>query len=119
MNKEFIPYQQAKALKALGFNEYCFATIDQTEYVHIKGTKYPVRGAMCYDEIDVPLWKTAFDWFRKEHRMKFNIQEDPWNNYCTVMVLYNEEYRCIGSFPNYEMAELELLKHLIDVISMY
>jgi hypothetical protein len=39
MKKEFIPYEQALALKELGFNEPCFATIDQT------------RGSMMYDTI--------------------------------------------------------------------
>lgn len=43
MEKEFVPYELAVKLKALGFNEPCFATIDQTSYLHINGTKRGIR----------------------------------------------------------------------------
>ena len=58
--KDFVPYQQSLELIEIGFNESCIATIDQTEYVHIKGTKYPIRGAMCYMEIPCPTFAQAF-----------------------------------------------------------
>jgi len=66
MNNEFIPYAEALALTELGFNEPCFATIDQTEFIHIKGTKYPIRGAMVYLDIDAPLYQQAFRWLYKQ-----------------------------------------------------
>ena len=35
MDKEFIPYEQALALKELGFDEPCFATYNVLSLIHI------------------------------------------------------------------------------------
>lgn len=51
MKKLFIPYELALKAQEKGFNEKCLATIDQVEYVHINGTKQPIRAAMCYLEV--------------------------------------------------------------------
>lgn len=61
MENQFVPYELALQLKELSFDEECIATIDQTEFVHIIGTRYPVRGSMMYDTISCPLWQQAFE----------------------------------------------------------
>lgn len=131
MNKEFVPYEPALELRKLGFNKECLATIDQTEYIYIKGTKYPVRGTMCYNEIDCPTFSQAFRWFRERHELFHNI----WNythgeptdkipNGFTFSI--DEEWICIigkntdGIFEKYyatyEEAELECLIKLIEIV---
>lgn len=68
MNKEFITYTQALALKDLGYDGESLATIDQTGYVHINKTKWPSnRGAMVYNTIHCPLLQQAFRFFRKKY----------------------------------------------------
>ena len=69
MDKEFIPYEQALALSKLKFNMFCLATIDQTEYIHINGTKQPTRGSMLYNTVYCPLYSQAFRWFRDIHEL--------------------------------------------------
>lgn len=69
----FLPYDISLKLKELGFNEKCLATIDQTEYLHIKGTKSLPRGSMVYDTIDCPLYQQVFDWFREKHNICASI----------------------------------------------
>lgn len=59
MKDLFVSYDQAEAIEALGFNEPCIATIDQTEYIHINGTKTLPRGAMCYHEVKAPTKQQA------------------------------------------------------------
>ena len=63
----FVPYEEALALEELGFDEYCFATVDQIDYVHIKGTKSSPRGSMVFDTISCPTFSQVFKWFRDNH----------------------------------------------------
>ena len=79
MEKEFIPYEQALALKELGFDEPCFG--------------YYIGGDWDYDEYDMtlqfeidfskgnyllddkkctaPTFSQAFRWFRERYKSKF------------------------------------------------
>ena len=91
MEKKFVPYEFTKALQDLGFDKPCLATIDQTGFIHIKGTKSPsIRGDMFYEEIDCPLWQDVFDWFeengieiffyKNEHNKKcFRVEYGSWD----------------------------------------
>ena len=114
MNKDFVPYELALELKQLGFDEPCFASIDQTDFIHIKGTEYPIRGAMIYDAINCPTYSQAFRFFRE----KFNCHR-------TIKII-NEKYVgiayysvvnfSIDKFNTYEEAELACLKKLIEIV---
>lgn len=109
MEKEFIPYEQALALKELGFDEPCIATIDQTEYLHIKGTKKQPRGSMMYDTIDAPLYQQAFRWFREEYGIF---------GYCYIpneTGYWGHSFENKAKYDTYEEAELECLKKLIEI----
>ena len=69
----FINYNQSKELISLGFNDVCIGTIDQTEYIHIKGTRYPVRAACCYLEESAVLWYQAFKFFRENYKLGYTV----------------------------------------------
>ena len=129
MNKEFVPYELALELKQLGFDEPCLATIDQTDFIHIKGTEYPIRGAMIYDTIDCPTYSQAFRWFRYKYWYTALILCDSFqivmqlstsktldsktgeykNNYSTQT--YHKE---VG-LKSYDESELACLKKLIEI----
>ena len=117
MNKEFIPYELALELKQLGFDEPCLATIDQTDFIHIKGTEYPIRGAMIYDTIDCPTYSQAFRWFREKHGLNsfvYHYGEDDILH--IINFAYNINNNIFESdFKIYEEAELECLKKLIEI----
>ena len=59
MNKEFVPYEQALALKELGFDEPCFGYYDE--------------GGNLYTEmvevLKAPLYQQAFRFFREKHNV--------------------------------------------------
>ena len=67
MYKEFVTYEQALALKELGFDERCFTRYyesgklaDSLSYLHHNH----------FGQVNAPLYQQAFRWFRE----KFNIQ---------------------------------------------
>jgi len=82
MTKEFIPYEQALALKELGFDEPCFGSweIDYVEiptYTHCisnfyKNSNHPVG------KVTAPLYQQAFRWFREKYDL---VHEISWSKY--------------------------------------
>jgi hypothetical protein len=112
MSKDFTLYPEALELKQLGFDKPCLATIDQTDFIHIKGTEYPIRGAMIYDTIDCPTYSQAFRWFRN----KFNCHHTINLNKKYVGIAYSSVVNfSIDEFNTYEEAELACLKKLIEI----
>lgn len=138
MNKEFIPYEQALALKEIGFNEKCIAyySADKktlslvngygelmfADYVHLSNT------IKC---IPTPLYQQAFRWFRERHSWEYSI--NPTSDQHNFKLGYNywiwnpktgEEFhtmdfdRPIGDwkFEKYEEAELACLEKMIEFV---
>jgi hypothetical protein len=111
MDKEFITYEQALALKELGFNEPCFGYYDE--------------GGNLYTEmvevLKAPLYQQAFRWFRDKH--KLDGQVTSWTKGGEYEYYYSAEplgkpsiYRCDKyTGKSYEEAELECLKQLIKI----
>jgi hypothetical protein len=126
INKDFTLYPEALELKQLGFDEPCLATIDQTDFIHINGTEYPIRGAMIYDTVDCPTYSQAFRWFREKHQLIHHMYWVYKKTYVGVdwifhikginmtnnNVVPHDETR----FDTYEEAELECLKQLIKIV---
>jgi hypothetical protein len=113
MEKEFIPYELAVALKELGFDEPCigYATIEYKDVVHCgisfkihKETDLPTK------PFGVPLYQQAFRWFRDTYDLKFLIEWD-YDHYNAVVLRV-----LLKKFNTYEEAELECLKNLIEIV---
>ena len=118
MEKEFVPYEQALALKELGFDEPCFATYQ-------KGLKGPIMWDYwsielrnsTNEEDDVectaPTFSQAFRWFREKYDCHHTIQ----HNKKYVGIAYSSVVNfSIDEFNTYEEAELECLKKLIEIV---
>jgi len=129
MEKEFVLYEQALALRELGLDNPCLGFFDinqgltlgqKPEYLasnvkvdYIFGnSNYPGKLVLA------PTYSQAFRWFRKEHKMKFNIIEDSWNDWCTIKIQLKSEMELWTdiSIKGYEEAELECLKKLIELV---
>jgi hypothetical protein len=114
MNKEFIPYEQAQALKELGFDEPCFGYYKHEELL-IEG-KY--KNSDHGFSISAPLYQQAFRWFREKYniisstRTHFN-EEFFYEIYVDVMNEITSDY-----YNTYEEAELECLKKLIELVKI-
>ena len=115
MEKEFIPYEQAKELKELGFNEKCAAHYlgEDKEDLELKWEIYRNLSINTTYLIQAPTYGQAFRWFRHKYNLLFSIgntnisvYHTPVNNYHTTQMIQN----C----NSYEEAELATLKEFID-----
>jgi hypothetical protein len=109
MKNEFIPYEQALALKELGFDEPCFGyySIDS---LNLKTPTFnmgkPFEYKWC---LPAPLYQQAFRWFREKHGLRHFIEYD--NSHYNAVVQCSLVYHC----DTHEEAELACLKKLIEL----
>jgi len=118
MKNEFIPYEQALALKELGFDESCYnqytdGTLD------LPCTKYDYPD--CVESIPAPLYQQAFRWFREKYNLVAEIQapdgkNGKWNPTIHKAYGFGNHYDNDG-FNTYEKAELACLRKLIEIVN--
>ena len=126
MKNEFIPYEQALALKELGFDEECFGLYhnDKTFYPTQCKSHKQFYGQIC----SAPLYQQAFRWFRENHNINGEVSKNDKemidyvaNRGETYLPLYRWSY-CKdnsvtgGSANTYEEAELACLNKLIEIV---
>jgi hypothetical protein len=129
MEKEFIKYEQALALKELGFDEPCFTFYPKEgkmgfdgKYHSIKeGYKNSTVNAIWikrykndFECVTAPTFSQAFRWFREKHGLySFVFKFDGGFGYET----YKEGVTQTNeSFDTYDEAELACLKKLIEIV---
>jgi hypothetical protein len=123
MNKEFIPYEQALALKELMISVECMAyynngilKIHQDGFRNCKNIDFI---AVFNDEklCAAPLYQQAFRWFREKHNLHIGVchavngKFDCWTN--NGNLLDEGKYT---EFNTYEEAEQACLKKLIEIV---
>jgi hypothetical protein len=125
MEKEFVPYEQALALKELGFDEPCLGKFYYNQL--------EIGGNWCNNDfkedpdvfISAPLYQQCFRWFREKydlHSLIESFNQDENGN--DIEYIYS--YRIVTNkifpkemnvfFNSYEEAELECLKKLIEIV---
>ncbi len=109
MEKEFIPYEQALALKELGFDEPCFTYYTSNNYGFWKIEKYN-----CDKDCRIT-FSQAFRWFREKYNLHSNIISTG-NEIGYEIWKFSEELDESENLNNYEEAELECLKKLIEIV---
>ena len=121
MEKEFIPYQEALALKELGFDEPCFGYWKSKNWLIQEKTR--TDGYTHADqECSAPLYQQAFRWFREKHDLVHRIDRDGGWWICTILNLYDEKEQGtieihIKRYPDtYEEAEQACLIKLIEIV---
>ena len=134
IEKEFVPYEQALALKELGFNEPCVAIFNINNELNIDDGFYK-QEEYHKDTVLAPTFSQAFRWFREKYKIDFSII----TNYAKVDSKMIKSYR-VGfiivknniidsyflrpennklkfiEFNTFEEAELECLKKLIEIV---
>ena len=122
MNKEFINYEQALALKELGFDEPCVAFYEQSERLSI-GFNWLNEGGKNSNlqECTAPLYQQAFRWFREKHKQDSLVipsgdSTGKTNGYYYEIVFdFSKENIESESFKTYEKAESACLDKLIEI----
>ena len=126
-DKEFILYEEALALKELGFNEPCLAKWiwDECPELMIKGFKYMwTEGEIKEGKIKhwkAPTYSQAFRWFREKYGLYHSIGLDNSlenNINCDYQIINHSQSisELETSFKSYEEAEIACLKKLIEIV---
>jgi hypothetical protein len=112
MEKEFIPYEQALALKELGFDEPCFGYYVDGRFIK---NLLDISNKDC-DLVDnqcsAPLYQQAFRWL-----LTLVNKDKLFSNKWTIS--YNEDYYSLflgGCNMGVFEEELECLKKLIEIV---
>ncbi len=122
ISKNFIPYDLALELKALGFNEECFAWYNMSQDNLCFFGNDCCADMYAGEELrpEAPLWQQAFDWFLNRGYFA-DIKPDLivtslWS-YKVVDIngKYNPENLHYYRFTYYRDARLECLKKLIEI----
>lgn len=119
MEKEFIPYEEALALKELGFDEPClcyYLKVDGNRKIHLVKQDLEFQG---YNYILAPLYQQSFRWFREKYNLHSQIEidsEEKWTFSIYNLLNLNSLGIYGDQFETYKEAELECLKKLIEII---
>lgn len=135
MEKEFVTYEIALALKELGFDKPCFFAFDncstpmrcsdlRTNEQKFYGVNY---NSSTYTS--QPTFSQAFRWFREKHNLcgeVYTVNMGAIDYSFQIRDLYSENYihdnfeantgGYIGTFLTYEEAELDCLIKLIEIV---
>lgn len=126
MNKEFIPYEQALALKELGFDEPCFGYYEPNGnfgYVEshiIKDMPYLAKNSEWQDLCSAPTFSQAFRFFREKYGLR--IRNYVFVNYSGgisegfEIFKYSKDTIDRVEALTYEEAELACLIKLIEIV---
>ena len=132
MTKEFVTYNQALALKELGFDEPCLAFYSPKEELHpvfqepSKGPYF--NNGSFIETLRAPLYQQAFRWFREKHNLcgeVYTVNMGAIDYTFQIRDLYSEDIKhdnfeaytggYTGTFLTYEEAESACLDKLIEI----
>jgi hypothetical protein len=125
MEKEFLDYTEALALKELGFDEPCFAYYDVIK-MELDTISSEVCERLCKHDthFKAPTFSQAFRWFRE----KYFIHGEPlykggltsqtaWYNYDIISTIDWDDSKVKNKqYKTYEEAELACLEKLIEIV---
>jgi hypothetical protein len=143
MKTEFIPYEQALALKELGFDEECFGRYLTEEAWKLDLTPKSFKIKECQNskcsefDLSAPTFSQVFRWFREKYNISYSIDwmsrsSEFYNGYYVHFrgindnkinqenfIVLNDELPSKGYkvYKTYEEAELACLKKLIEIVN--
>jgi len=132
MNKEFTPYEQALALKELGFDEPCFTFYPKEGKMGFDGKYHSIKEGYKNSTVNAiwikrykkdfgcvtaPTYSQTFRWFREKHNLHNGIY--PYYDEYEFQI---KDFRLPTNTPingglmKYEEAELACLIKLIEIV---
>jgi hypothetical protein len=121
MEREFVSYEIALALKELGFDEPCFGyyNIDPQLKNPVFNMIKPFEHIWC---LPAPLYQQAFRWFREKHNLegevhciRFNSKRLKGYQYAITSRNY-QKFEQLGDYHTYEEAEFACITELIEIV---
>ena len=116
--EKFVTYQQAVALKEIGYDKYSWFGMECSLYKADGNHTFYANGIGDETYISAPLKSEVFQWFRKEHNLKGFVEpveylDDTPETY--MWVVYNECHSGAEQLT-YEEAESACIDKLIEII---
>jgi hypothetical protein len=133
MEKEFVDYNTALALKELGFDEPCIYYVDEQNNSFIYNFQTHPDEFMEWCGVKViptPTYSKVFRWFRKNHNLQHEITRQG-SKYWLLTIFETDKVTANGVFngkrynleeelnnepDTYEEAELACLRKLIEIV---
>jgi len=121
MEEYFVTYEQALALKELGFDEPCFGAYrSHSHFIGQLDIQYCTTNSLKQYEwllhTLAPLKSQVFKWFRDNYKIQSLVQEYFLNTYMyTIDDGINRDIEIVG-FKTYEEAESACIDKLISII---
>jgi len=125
MKKEFVSYEQALALKELGFDEKCYGHYNSTQELNTI-EDYLKVGADIFmlskkfnsefymkEMCSAPLKQQVFRWFREKYDLLCYIRKVGSNYWYNIDIEDGNEFE--GRFDTYEEAEDACINRLIKI----
>lgn len=123
MEEQFVPYEQALALKELGFDEPCIAHFRgrDTEPTPQFSVDFKTEKNSDFGDGDYwfarPLWQQAFEWFRKQYGLHGTYTPLAFE----VLERDNDfvEWGCVfEGYPedNFESARINCFNKIVEMI---
>lgn len=111
MEREFVTYEIALALKELWFDEECFSFYEYNGELYKSEGYYKRRyNVNEHNEVIAPTYSQAFRFFREKYNLHYVIvKAESW--FYTINGCNTQE-----GFNTYEEAELECLIKLIEIV---
>ena len=127
MNKEFVPYEEALALKELGFEPSpCFRYWNCSYISGDDGKELSMFKNEQLYSCAAPLFQQTFRWCRKEHKLRSFVDIRVYDVDSPNQWIYDYQIKMgngintqpyySGDFDSYEEAELACLRKLIEII---
>lgn len=124
MEKEFVTYNQALALKELGFDEPCIAFYDKLKFsnnISLRFISQRVNNSIFNSIkndgtlISAPLYQQAFRWFREKYNIDCYIDKNSVGTYYCKIRYDNMQIFDACHNATYEEAESACLDKLIEI----
>jgi hypothetical protein len=130
MEKEFVPYELALRMKALGFDESCFACFNGKHHDWLIDDNNGLDSPTINPNKDIgrcvkrPIYSQAFRWFRE----KYFIHGEPlykggltsqtaWYNYDIISTIDWDDSKVKNKqYKTYEEAETACLEKLLEIV---
>jgi hypothetical protein len=123
MEKEFVPYKQALALKELlGFDEECLKIWEKTMLFTTLVNPEEFKRVVSERYTKAPTFSQAFRWFREEYDLRIWIESNHGVSkfeYVIATTNHNfidKQFNDFSSYKTYEEAELACLEKLIEIV---
>lgn len=113
MEKEFVTYEQALALKELGFDEPCFTHYLKKILLNNLVTVDTINSKFDNSRCSAPLYQQAFRFFRE----KYNLSGLPTHqSYEIWNLVTNECFIEVYPLNSFRESELACLNKLIEIV---